>query len=81
MASGTPVAGYARGALPEVVGPDGGVLVEPGDVSALARAVRGARGLDRVAVRRHAELTCGLDQMVDAYERCYERLVEGPVAA
>lgn len=81
MASGTPVAGYARGALPEVVGPDGGVLVEPGDVDALARAVRAARRLDRAACRRHAELTCSLERMVDAYERCYEALLEGPVAA
>lgn len=81
MASGTPVAGYARGALPEVVGPDGGVLVAPGDVAALATAVRAARRLDRVAVRRHAELTCGIDRMVDAYEACYAELVAGQVAA
>jgi glycosyltransferase involved in cell wall biosynthesis len=81
MASGTPVAGYARGALPEVVGPDGGVLVEPGDVDALAAAVRAARRLDRLACRRHAELTCSIERMVDDYERCYRGVVDGPVAA
>jgi glycosyltransferase involved in cell wall biosynthesis len=75
MASGTPVAGYARGALPEVVGPDGGVLVEPGDVAALGHAIRAARRLDRPAVRRHAELPCSLAQMVDGYERSYASLV------
>ncbi|WP_246081940.1 glycosyltransferase family 4 protein [Nocardioides litoris] len=81
MASGTPVAGYARGGLPEVVGTDGGVLVAPGDVVALAGAVREARGLDRAAVRRHAERTCSLEVMVDGYERAYRELVHGPVAA
>jgi glycosyltransferase involved in cell wall biosynthesis len=81
MASGTPVAGYARGGLPEVVGTDGGVLVAPGDVDALAVAVRAARRLDRVDVRRHAERTCSLEVMVDAYERHYEALTEREVAA
>ena len=81
MASGTPVAGYARGALPEVVGPDGGVLVTPGDVEALAAAVRTARRLDRAACRHHAELTCSIERMVDDYERCYRAVVDGPVAA
>lgn len=81
MACGTPVACYARGALPEVVGPHGGVLAEPGDVAALGLAVRAARRLDRAAVRRHAEATCSLERMVDAYERCYRSLVAGPVAA
>lgn len=41
MAAGTPVVAYAAGALPEVVG-DCGVLVAPGDVAGLGRA------LDRV---------------------------------
>ncbi|MCW2816471.1 MAG: glycosyl transferase family 1 [Nocardioides sp.] len=81
MASGTPVAGYARGALPEVVGTEAGVLVEPGDIDALAVAVRAARRLDRAAVRRHAELTCSVERMVDDYERCYADLARGPVAA
>ncbi|WP_211357151.1 glycosyltransferase [Nocardioides rubriscoriae] len=81
MASGTPVAGYARGALPEVVGATGGVLVQGGDVVALAAAVRSARRLDRAAVRRHAELTCSLERMVDAYEDLYAALVDESVAA
>ncbi|MEO9325403.1 glycosyltransferase family 4 protein [Nocardioides sp. C4-1] len=81
MASGTPVAGYARGGLPEVVGVEGGVLVEPGDQAALARAIRDARRLDRAAVRRHAERTCSLERMVDDYERCYAALTHEPVAA
>jgi Glycosyl transferases group 1. len=38
MAAGTPVIGYACGALPEVVG-DGSVLVTEGDIAALEHAV------------------------------------------
>ncbi len=79
MASGTPVAGYRRGGVPEVVGArgEGGLLVEAGDVAALGRAVSSARALDRYAVRRHAEQTCSVGLMVDGYERCYERMVDG----
>jgi glycosyltransferase involved in cell wall biosynthesis len=70
QAAGTPVVGYRRGALPEVVA-DGttGALVEEGDVAAAARALAAARSLDRPAIRRHAEATLSLRAMVDAYER------------
>lgn len=71
IASGTPVAGYARGGLPEVVGTRGGFLVAPGDIEALSDAMSAARRLDRDAVRRHAELTCGAEAMIDAYEELY----------
>lgn len=49
MAVGTPVVGYADGALPEVVG-DCGVLVPPGDRSELGAAI--ARLLEDPAERR-----------------------------
>ncbi|WP_127480187.1 glycosyltransferase [Nocardioides pantholopis] len=81
MACGTPVASYARGALPEVVAPQAGRLAPPGDVAALATAIREAAGLDRAAVREHAVRHCSLDRMVSEYERCYAELVAGPVAA
>ncbi|MCW2834811.1 MAG: glycosyl transferase family 1 [Nocardioides sp.] len=71
IACGTPVAGYARGGLPEVVGDEGGFLVARGDVDALADAMHAARRLDRDAVRRHAVRTCGAEAMIDAYERLY----------
>lgn len=48
MAVGTPVVAYAAGALPDVVG-DAGVLVPPGNVAALADALR--RVLDDEALR------------------------------
>ena len=81
MACATPVAAYARGALPEVIAPGAGELARPGDVDDLARAVRAARGLDRARVRRHAEQHCSLDRMVDDYERLYATLVGLDAAA
>ena len=45
MAAGLPVAGSAIGALPELCGPEG--LVAPGDVAALAGAVRARFGDER----------------------------------
>ena len=70
QAAGTPVVGYRRGALGEVVR-EGvtGVLVEEGDVEAAARALAAVGSFDRSAVRRHAEEHLGLGAMVDAYER------------
>ncbi|WP_346386300.1 glycosyltransferase [Nocardioides sp.] len=80
MACGTPVAGYARGALPEVVSESAGLLVRPGDLSALAAAIRAAAVLDRQVVRQHAERACGLTRMVDEYELTY-RTALGPKLA
>ncbi len=77
MAAGTPVVGYRRGGVPDVVGTAGGLLVEAGDVAALGRAVAAARSLDRYAVRRHAEQTCSLERMVEEYERCYDLVAGG----
>ena len=81
LSCGTPVAGFARGALPEVVPPGVGVLVPSQDVDALARAVVEAATLDRGAARRHAERTGSLDRMVDDYERVYQHLVRPGIAA
>jgi len=67
--AGCPVAGYARGGLPEIVEPGvSGFLSEPGDVEALAEAAQAATKLDRVAVRASAVNRLGLDASLDAYE-------------
>jgi glycosyltransferase involved in cell wall biosynthesis len=67
--AGCPVAGYRRGALPEVV-EDGvsGHLVEPDDVAALAEAARRCLSLDRRAVHASARSRLGLEKTLDAYE-------------
>ena len=74
LACGTPVAGFARGALPELLDASCGVLAPAGDVDGLAAAITAAAGLDRGAVRRHAEATCSIDSMIDGYEHLYQRL-------
>jgi glycosyltransferase involved in cell wall biosynthesis len=71
MACGTPVAAYARGALPELVGTCAGKLCRPGDVAGLAAAIELALTCDRTKVRTHAEQHCSLERMVDDYERLY----------
>jgi len=75
MSCGTPVAAYARGALPEIVDDDTGRLAPPDDTGALAAAMREAAGLDRVGVRSSAVKRFGLTAMVDAYEDLYRRAV------
>ncbi|WP_370327841.1 glycosyltransferase [Euzebya sp.] len=72
LACGVPVAGYARGALPEIVTPDCGVLVPPGDLPGLARALRQAMALDRSACRRRAEALGSIDRMARSYLQVYE---------
>jgi len=81
LACGTPVAGFARGALPELLDETCGVLAPPGDIEGLAEAIRRAATLDRDAARGHAERTCSVETMIDEYERHYRELAPTPVAA
>jgi len=67
--AGCPVAAYARGALPEVVGEGaGGFLARPDEVEDLARAIRRCLELDRASVRAQARGRLLLDRSLDAYE-------------
>lgn len=71
LSCGTPVAGFARGALPELVDAGTARLVAPGDVTALAAALVQAAQLDRDRARAHAVATCSVEAMVDGYEALY----------
>jgi glycosyltransferase involved in cell wall biosynthesis len=71
LSCGTPVAGFARGALPELVGPQHGRLVGSDDVLGLAAVLPEVLALDRRAVRAHAVAHCSVDAMVDGYEALY----------
>lgn len=71
LSCGTPVAGFGRGALPELVDPFCARLVAPDDVDALAGALTEAVTLDRHAARRRAVSTCSVEVMLDGYENLY----------
>ncbi|MFD3904617.1 glycosyltransferase family 4 protein [Streptomyces californicus] len=71
LACSTPVCGFARGALPEVVTRECGRLVPPGDTAALAKAVEPTIALSRADARRHAETFCSMDAMTRSYEQLY----------
>ena len=74
LACGTPVCAFARGALPELLHEDCGILVAPGDVAGLAAAIADAPRLSRAAAREHALRTCSLEHMVDRYAELYASL-------
>jgi UDP-glucose:tetrahydrobiopterin glucosyltransferase len=68
--AGTPVAGYRRGALPDIIEEGvGGCLVDAGDEAGLVKAIDRARRLDRAAVRERARLLLLIDRCAADYER------------
>lgn len=75
LACGTPVCGFDRGALGEILTPECGRLVPYADVDALASVVWRARGLSRAGCRARAEAFCSLGRMTDRYESLYEELL------
>jgi glycosyltransferase involved in cell wall biosynthesis len=70
LACGTPVIGFARGSVPEVVrhGETGFVCDGVDDA---VQAVDRLRDIDRRCCRADAEARFGVDPVVDAYERIY----------
>jgi glycosyltransferase involved in cell wall biosynthesis len=75
QACGTPVVGFRRGALEEVIlDAVTGFLVEPDDISAAADAVTRTTGLSRSRCRAHAETHLDLDLSLDAHEQLYARV-------
>jgi glycosyltransferase involved in cell wall biosynthesis len=74
LAAGTPVAGYARGGLVDIVQDGTGELVPPGDVAALADAVQRVVGTDPAECRRRAA-RFSVEAMVSAYEKLLAGLV------
>jgi glycosyltransferase involved in cell wall biosynthesis len=74
FACGTPVIGFRRGSIPEVVreGVNGFVV---SDVAHAAAAVRQLHRIDRDAVRRDCETRFSCDAIVDAYEQLYQEVL------
>lgn len=82
MALGLPVIGTRSGGMPEQVPPDGGVLVEPDDASALARAIVSVRELpveERAAMgaaaRNRVATRFTLEHQAAALDRAYRALL------
>lgn len=73
LACGTPVAGFARGALVDILDDSSGVLGAAGNVAELAKAIRAARVLNPRACRRRAEIF-GANLMVARYLALYRTL-------
>jgi glycosyltransferase involved in cell wall biosynthesis len=74
LACGTPVCGFARGALPELLDDRCAVLVEPDDIQALCAGLPAAARLSRAAARAHAAARCSQDQMIAQYEDLYREV-------
>lgn len=81
LACGTPVAGFLRGGLREVVAPHVGRLLPPGDVDAVARVLPAVVRLSRRDCREHAVRHCSLDVMVDRYLHLYTKAIAPPERA
>ena len=77
LACGTPVAGFRRGALPEILDASSGCLAEPDNVADLARAIRAASGLERRACGDQARALFDAAVMVDRYEAFYAQVLSG----
>jgi glycosyltransferase involved in cell wall biosynthesis len=74
QACGTPVVGFRRGALDEVVvDAVTGFLVAPDDIDAAADAVTRTAELSRPACREHAERHLDLELSLDAHEQLYRQ--------
>ena len=76
LACGTPVAGFARGGIPETIDAASGRLAPPDDIGALSRALVAAAQLPRGPVRARAETHCSQEVMVARYLARYEDLMD-----
>ena len=76
MSCGTPVVAFARGGIPEIVSPQGGRLVPPNDVEAMADEIPAALSLARIDVHRHAVARCSAEAMVTAYLDLYRTMID-----
>jgi glycosyltransferase involved in cell wall biosynthesis len=73
MACGTPVVATPRGALPEIVTPDSGVLAD--SFEGLVEGVRNASRFSSDACRAHVESTFTHRHMAEKYESYYGRIL------
>ena len=74
MATGTPVIGFKKGSVPEVIknGKTGFVVKNDKE---MIKAIKNINKIDRAECRKHVEKYFTVEKMVDGYERIYSRLV------
>ncbi|MGP4056028.1 glycosyltransferase [Mycobacterium sp. 4D054] len=81
LALGTPVVGFRRGCLPELIQPGTGLLADFGDEATLGRLVSAVDAIDPARCREAAERRYAPAVMVRAYLALYERCIDGYRAA
>jgi len=75
MACGTPVIGWKKGSVSEVIADKKtGFVVD--NVSDLVNAIKAIDFIDRRETRKRAELYFSADKMVSGYEKIYSRIIE-----
>lgn len=85
MAAGKAIISTTVGAIPEVVGPENGILVEPGDVPALSDALLRCSGSTELLAgmarrnREKAEQIFGVRRMHLRLTEYYKQVMEGGV--
>ncbi|KWX67772.1 glycosyltransferase [Mycobacterium sp. NAZ190054] len=77
LALGTPVVGFRRGCLPELIEPGTGSLAEFGDEATLAQLISEVDRIDPVRCREAAERRFTPAVMAAAYLKLYDRCVAG----
>ncbi|MGB3740277.1 MAG: glycosyltransferase [Pontixanthobacter sp.] len=80
LACGVPVIAFDRGAMREVIGPCG-IVVDGGDVGALAKAMGRIHTIDRAACRERALRDLSVSAMIAGYEKCYADAIDHAAAA
>lgn len=76
LACGTPVAAFARGAIPEILDKTSGVLAIPNDVNSLSQAIIKAMELLPEDCRKRAENIADINKMIDKCENLYYKLIK-----
>lgn len=80
LAGSVPVIAFDRGAMREVVG-DCGIIVPPGDIAALGKAIGAIDAIDPSRCRTRAVENFSLTAMIAGYEACYESAMEYAASA
>lgn len=75
MACGTPVIGFNKAAVPEIVkNGENGFIVK--DYLGMARAIKKISKINRQECRNHVEKYFSVEKMVDKYEKVYEKAIK-----